>query len=277
VSAVVFVTVAILAADLILGAPRTGETFAHLAASWAIPAALAALVTAVLARRSTSSWAWWRYPLTLGPTGLLLFAVLSPSSITSAAHDAGRLEAGAGRASDATAPTPMSAPVPTPPPTRRPNAATTLRRPAKLAGLELITDPATERTAERLAAQMRERVGFIEPLVAFYQDPSAENRLVQLSGASGVLVSPLAELERGFKVMNEELPITNIRDVAAGPLGGYARCGSANQHSTRGAAVPLTVCSWADHSSVVIVVFYNRPFDKSAELLLRIRSGVETA
>ncbi|GAA5021513.1 hypothetical protein [Actinopolymorpha pittospori] len=279
-------TVGILAADLVLGAPTSGQAFAGRTVSWAAPAALAGLVTVLLARRSGIRWAWWRYPLTVGPIGLALVAALSFSGIDlsgtdPAEQDSGRPQADAGRSSATSAqtPGPSSTPVTGATPTHKTaqgpgSISTNLKRPARLAGLELITDPAFERETERVVAQLREQVPWVEPLDAYYQDPSAEDRVVHLTGASGAFPSPQIALESGFR--NMKLPISNLHDVPAGPHGGYVRCGSAKEKTTAGSVLPMTVCAWADRGSFAVVLFYNRPLDESAELLLRIRSGVET-
>jgi hypothetical protein len=49
------------------------------------------------------------------------------------------------------------------------------------------------------------------------------------------------------------------------------RCGS-----TKSDDGDLTVCGWADHGSLALALFPNRPLDDSAALLREIRSATQT-
>src|SRR5690606_41596348 len=127
-----------------------------------------------------------------------------------------------------------------------------------------------------------------------------------LLGGPAFLASPKAQLDDTFRgVSTAEMPIGEVRDVDAGPLGGLARCasaqlrpageqdqppaGQAEGDQTPGdqatasqpegeqaddGAMPLTICAWADHGSWVIGLFFNRPLDESAELLRTIRGEI---
>ena len=138
-------------------------------------------------------------------------------------------------------------------------------------------------------------------LAAFYHDPDDERKLVALIGGTAFLASPKAQLDDTFRGVNTaEMPIGEVRDVDAGPLGGLARCASAHLRpageqdqpsdgqaggdqatasqpegeQTDDGAMPLTICAWADHGSWVIGLFFNRPLDESAELLRTIRGEI---
>ena len=58
---------------------------------------------------------------------------------------------------------------------------------------------------------------------------------------------------------------------ALGSLGGRVRCGFVDEQG-----MSLTMCGWADHGSVGLGVFLNRPIDESALLFLHIRQQVVT-
>ena len=182
----------------------------------------------------------------------------------------------------------------------------TLSKPQQLSGLELSGEPALQQKADEIASGLRGDVKDDNALAAFYHDPDDERKLVALIGGTAFLASPKAQLDDTFRGVNTaEMPIGEVRDVDAGPLGGLARCasaqlrpageqdqppaGQAEGDQTPGdqatasqpegeqaddGAMPLTICAWADHGSWVIGLFFNRPLDESAELLRTIRGEI---
>jgi hypothetical protein len=151
----------------------------------------------------------------------------------------------------------------------------TLSKPEKVAGLELSTEPALQQAANEIAAGLRKDVQVDEALAAFYHDPAAQEKIVALVGGTAFLMSPKAELDEAFRnASNEGIPISGAQDVDPGPLGGLARCGTAEQETDDGQKVPVSVCAWADHGSLMIGLFFNRPIEESAALLRQIRGEV---
>lgn len=148
-----------------------------------------------------------------------------------------------------------------------------LSKPERLAGLELSTEPALEQSANEIAAAMRRDVKVHNVVAAYYHDPVAEQRLVGLVGSTAFIMSPKAELDEAFRASGG-MAITGVRDIDPGPMGGLARCGSAERPGEGGAPVPVSVCAWADHGSFVIGIFYHRPVEESAELLRTIRAEI---
>lgn len=149
----------------------------------------------------------------------------------------------------------------------------TLSKPEKLAGLDLSTEPALQQRANEISASLGGDVDADNALAGFYHDPAAEERLVALVGGTAFLLSPETQLDEVFRgTGGDGMSLGEIRDVDAGPFGGVARCASAELQAEGETAVPLSVCAWADHGSLLIGLFFHRPVDESAELLRAIRA-----
>src|SRR5690606_18084351 len=163
-----------------------------------------------------------------------------------------------------------------------------LSKPQQLSGLERSGEPALQQKADEIASGLRGDVKDDNALAAFYHGPDDERTLVALIGGTAFLASPKAQLDDTFRGVNTaEMPIGEVRDVDAGPLGGLARCasaqlrpageqdqppaGQAEGDQTPGdqatasqpeggqaddGAMPLTICAWADHGSWVIGLFF---------------------
>lgn len=181
----------------------------------------------------------------------------------------------------------------------------TLSKPEKVGGLELSTEPALQQKADEIASGLNADLEGDNALVAFYHDPADDQKLVALIGGTAFLASPKAQLDETFRGANtSEMPIGQVQDVDAGPLGGVARCadaklrrGGAQGQAPDGQAggeqppggqpanqagggqadddaMPLSICAWADHGSWVVGLFFNRPVNESADLLRVIRSEI---
>jgi hypothetical protein len=147
-----------------------------------------------------------------------------------------------------------------------------LSTPDELVGLTLSDDPVLTDAALELAARMSEEVGFGDVVAAFYLDPAADERLVLLSGGTTLLRNPGGELEAAFEGARDTgVALSEAVDVDPGPLGGVARCGVADLEG-----LSVTMCGWADHGSLVVGIFFERPVDESARLLRDIRAEILT-
>jgi hypothetical protein len=65
--------------------------------------------------------------------------------------------------------------------------------------------------------------------------------------------------------------VTGLHEVDAGELGGTMKCGSTTADGS-----DMTVCGWADHGSLALAMFPNRPEADSAALLREIRAAAQT-
>lgn len=148
-----------------------------------------------------------------------------------------------------------------------------LSTPPKAAGLEISDDPLLADAAVQLSAMLTSEADLDDAVAAFYVDPAGDDRLVLLAGGTAALRDPEGELDAAFAAFGAAdaggVPLTSVATVDPGPLGGTARCGEAVAEG-----VAVSVCGWADHGSLALVVFFNRPVDESAGLLRDIRADV---
>jgi hypothetical protein len=78
--AVFVVTAGMMVVLFTLGPPSSAEGVGRVLADFALPAVLAAVITAFIARASKRSWGWWRYLLVVAAISLALFAFFGVAS-----------------------------------------------------------------------------------------------------------------------------------------------------------------------------------------------------
>ncbi|MEV2242051.1 hypothetical protein [Micromonospora sp. NPDC049891] len=142
--------------------------------------------------------------------------------------------------------------------------------PDTLAGRPKITDPELQQAADDIVRDIRSTVTNETSAVgAFYGDPADED-LVMIAGASGLMSDPKQELDAAVQSLSADLDLSNMTPVDPGPLGGEARCGDGGSEG-----VPLGICTWADRGSVgLIVMFFSSRADAQAEFVT-IRGQVQ--
>ncbi|GAA1757382.1 hypothetical protein [Luedemannella helvata] len=146
----------------------------------------------------------------------------------------------------------------------------TLRTPDTVAGLTKSTDATRQSTAEELKRQLEAEIpSSTSSMAAFYEDPADAKKVVMVYGVTAKISSPTKELDEAFSSAGTSMSVTDVRTVDAGPLSGEAKCGKGN---TQG--LDLTLCGWADHGSLALVVFFNRDVDSSAVMFKQIRNEV---
>jgi hypothetical protein len=142
--------------------------------------------------------------------------------------------------------------------------------PDAVAGLKKSTNSQLQAFVEEASTGLKKDVGLDETIAAFYEDPKDSQKLVLLLGGTKLMLRPDAELDDAFKGFTDEGgKIEGLAEVDPGQLGGKARCGTTEQEGTK-----ASICAWADHGSLVMGVFFNRPVDESAALLRQIRSEI---
>jgi hypothetical protein len=148
-----------------------------------------------------------------------------------------------------------------------------LSTPDTVAGLKKSTNPALVPLVNQMLDGLKKDIKLDKAIAAFYEDPKDRQKLVMLVGGTKLLLRPSSELDSAFKGYNDEADanakIKDVVEVDPGELGGNARCGTAEEDGTT-----LSLCAWADHGSLVIGGFFNRPVDESAALLRQIRSEI---
>jgi hypothetical protein len=77
---------------------------------------------------------------------------------------------------------------------------------------------------------------------------------------------PEKDLADRFVKLTGQLDLGRVVDVDPGQAGGHVRCARSARNTT--------VCGWADHGSLAIVIFGDRSVDDSTDLLTTIRAAV---
>jgi len=127
-------------------------------------------------------------------------------------------------------------------------------------------------TADYLTTALAAEVDLDKTVGAVYTDGGSSDRGVLFFGGTTLIWTPESDLDTAFDLMSDDQgAVTGLHEVAAGPLGGTMKCGL-----TRSQDGDLTVCGWADHGSLALAMFPNRPEPESAKLMLDIRSAAQT-
>ncbi|MBM0259663.1 hypothetical protein [Micromonospora sp. 4G55] len=117
-----------------------------------------------------------------------------------------------------------------------------VRPPEKLGQYRLTTDPAVDGETGRIAGALAKLLD--EPatssIAISYQDPRYPEHTTRLSGVSGRVGNPEGVLDVIFAEIHQA---HDVAPVAAGQLGGLARCGKAED-------LDAHICAWADHGSI---------------------------
>jgi hypothetical protein len=143
--------------------------------------------------------------------------------------------------------------------------------PTRVAGLALDDSQGAHDTIDYLRTAVETGVSLEKTTGAVYADDAGQSRSVLFVGGTGVLVTPEQALSKTFGLITDDAGgVESVHDVPAGPLGGVMRCGTTKTEGT-----PMAVCGWADHGSLGIAMFPNRPVDQSAELLRTMRKAMQ--
>lgn len=149
----------------------------------------------------------------------------------------------------------------------------TLRTPDEVAGLTRGTDTGLEEAAVQLAATLSGQMSLADPVAAVYVDEAAPDQAVALWGGTALLRDPQARLDDAFRDAGVSgLPVADPEPVDPGPPGGVARCATGESEG-----VTMTVCGWADHGSLVMLIFLSRDFAESTTLLRDFRAALRAS
>jgi hypothetical protein len=116
-------------------------------------------------------------------------------------------------------------------------------------------------------------------VAAVYSDGGGDAHSVIFVGGTTSSGSPSTRLSALFNLMDDGTDgVANVTDVPAGTLGGQMRCGTATEEDPTGSAppTPMSLCGWADNTTVGISLFPNRTVTDAAALLRTMRAGIET-
>jgi hypothetical protein len=148
----------------------------------------------------------------------------------------------------------------------------TVAVPADLAGMEKQQNADADRLGASMSAELKKTAKADSAVAGLYSASGDPQHPVLVLGASGLLLSPSNEVDKAFKGMNTAgLWVSNVAPYDAGSLGGIVKCGTGKVPGTS-----LVVCAWADHGSLGMAIFYNRPIADSAGLFQKVREGMLT-
>jgi hypothetical protein len=146
----------------------------------------------------------------------------------------------------------------------------TVALPDKLVDLVKSDDTMLTSMVEAAVAPLSSAPALTDIVGSGYLDPTNADQKVVIVAASGRISNPEQEVQSMLSNL-QGIAVTDATDYPPGPLGGHVRCGANNENG-----VVFTVCGWADHGTLGIGMFHNRPIEESALLFLRIRQEVVT-
>jgi len=154
--------------------------------------------------------------------------------------------------------------------TTEPPPTITIVEPRTLGGRPKVTDPKFAATADQLEKNLALLPAASQSVGAIYGTPAKQD-LVVIVAASSYVGNPKAELDSAFTGRSvDELNLTGISSIPAGPLGGVAKCAKGSAGGT-----PLSMCAWADEGSSGWVFWYFTSLSKAKAEFVKIRGQVE--
>jgi hypothetical protein len=146
----------------------------------------------------------------------------------------------------------------------------TVAAPSRVAGLDQVRNAEVDRIGQQLADELKKNSAIDNAVAGLYAPGGDQGHAVLVVGATGLIFSPRNEVDNALRSMGDGgIPVTGVKDYDPGALGGTVRCGTGSIRT-----VSLSICGWADHGSVGVGIFYDRPLADSADLFLRIREGM---
>jgi hypothetical protein len=147
-----------------------------------------------------------------------------------------------------------------------------LATPSQIGTLTLNTSEDAKSTADYLQTAVAAEINMDKTIGGVYTDSANTGKDVLLFGGTTLFWTPENDLDTAFNMIDDnEGAVTNLHDVAAGPLGGTMKCGTTKTDSG-----PLTVCGWADHGALALAMFNNRTESEAAKVMLDVRKATET-
>ncbi|WP_432831145.1 hypothetical protein [Dactylosporangium sp. CA-092794] len=132
--------------------------------------------------------------------------------------------------------------------------------------------------ADSLATELRKdsSTSIDETAVGVYSAGDDPSNIVVLAAGTGTFFSPGAQVDSAFTGFgaSDGVSIGAPQTYHPGKLGGTVKC--ADGTSSSQAVGKVSMCVWADHGSVGLVVFIGRTADEAAPLFVQIREAVQT-
>jgi hypothetical protein len=155
----------------------------------------------------------------------------------------------------------------------------TMRTPAHLAGFTLDTSSAAVETADYLRNAAAAGLSLDSSVGAVYTDGRGDAHSVIFVGGMSQTGSASARLDAAFGLFKDSADhLSPLTVETPGALGGQMRCGLSTDTSRADrneAGGIMTVCGWADDSTVGIALFPERTEVQAAQLLRQMRPGLQ--
>jgi hypothetical protein len=172
-------------------------------------------------------------------------------------------------AKDAANPT-STAGTPTGEPTQKSRSKITVTEPRTLGGRPKLTDAQFSTLADELQKGLADVPNATATVGALYGTP-AKRDIVVIASAAAPIANPKRELDSTFVGAGiGGLKVTGIKTIDAGPLGGVAKCGKADE-----GGIDLAMCGWADNGSVGWIMFFFKSVNSAKAEFPKLRSQVE--
>lgn len=148
----------------------------------------------------------------------------------------------------------------------------TLIAPPRVAELTIDQSENGIQSADYLTTALSAEVDLDKAVGAVYTDTGTADQSVLFFGGTALIWTPENDLDAAFDlVADDQSAVNGLHEVDAGELGGTMKCGSTTADGS-----DMTVCGWADHGSLALAMFPNRPEGDSAALLREIRAAAQT-
>ncbi|NUR50259.1 MAG: hypothetical protein HOV71_19200 [Hamadaea sp.] len=148
----------------------------------------------------------------------------------------------------------------------------TVSAPDTIAGFPRSTSAELKAIGDQMDSDLRQGAGFKTTAAGVYhKETDAQQKIVMIFAGSKLILRPQAELNAAYEAIETGgLPIADRKAIPAGPLGGRAECAT----SVTG-GVKLSICGWADHGALGMVMFFDRGAAEAAKLLLDFRQTIQ--
>lgn len=138
---------------------------------------------------------------------------------------------------------------------------------ATVAGLTAVEDATAAQVVSRLRGSIDTEQIDEARFSVVYRDTN--KRRVTVFGTTRLVADPKKAIDASMTRLTDELQLTDVHKVDAGPLGGQERCGTGRLDGRS-----ISMCAWADHGSMGVGLFAGRSIEASSPMLQEIRGSI---
>ncbi|WP_432979155.1 hypothetical protein [Dactylosporangium sp. CA-233914] len=147
-------------------------------------------------------------------------------------------------------------------------------------GLTKQDSPEADTLRDSMETDLRGSIDSVDEIATGVYSKSDDDptHIVVLVAATGTFISPGSEIDSAFKGFNSgsDLATTSApAEYPAGRLGGTVKCGGA-EYKFGNDGLKVSLCVWADHGSVGMVMFMGQEVSAVSGQFVNIREAVQT-